>query len=397
MSESPNPPPSSSQAVLAELTALATPPNTERYMPFIQNAISTSNVSNIKALITFLCYNTLPVPAARILHNQVIQLVLQNLSDQAILDIAEALFAAHTQSTRAFALETSTIPLRHRLATIYEARADPLSAADVLVKMPMETLATGQDHALLRCNLNIARLYTAASHPAKAVPYLNRASKELNPDTDPSLWREYRVIHAETSHAHGKFLDAAAKYHQLSQHSANGDWLQRSVICAILAPAGPRRSRILATLFSDERVRSLEVFPLLECIHMGRLLSQDQVENFRSRLAAGQEEGVLDHAVMEHNLLAASRLYADIGFEELGTLLGVTAAKAETTAADMINESRLTATIDQVEGVLKFAQLGKTAQIERWDAHIASLCTAIDDTVEAIVAKFPQFASYLEA
>lgn len=50
---------------------------------------------------------------------------------------------------------------------------------------------------------------------------------------------------------------------------------------------------------------------------------------------------VLERAVVEHNLAAASRLYLNIYFAELGQLLGVPPASAETIAARMIAEERL--------------------------------------------------------
>ena len=45
---------------------------------------------------------------------------------------------------------------------------------------------------------------------------------------------------------------------------------------------------------------------------------------------------------MEHNLLAASRLYLNIKFEELGLILGVDGEKAESLARSMIEEGRMT-------------------------------------------------------
>tara|TARA_B100000795_G_scaffold127160_1_gene94806 strand:- start:385 stop:504 length:120 start_codon:yes stop_codon:yes gene_type:complete len=36
---------------------------------------------------------------------------------------------------------------------------------------------------------------------------------------------------------------------------------------------------------------------------------------------------VLERAVIEHNMLAASKLYNNISFEQLGALLGIDAAK----------------------------------------------------------------------
>jgi hypothetical protein len=40
--------------------------------------------------------------------------------------------------------------------------------------------------------------------------------------------------------------------------------LTQAVVCAILAPAGPQRSRSLATLYKDDRTARLPVFPILE-------------------------------------------------------------------------------------------------------------------------------------
>ena len=44
---------------------------------------------------------------------------------------------------------------------------------------------------------------------------------------------------------------------------------------------------------------------------------------------------------MEHNLLASSRLYLNIKFEELGLVLGVDAERAEAMARSMIEEGRM--------------------------------------------------------
>ena len=50
---------------------------------------------------------------------------------------------------------------------------------------------------------------------------------------------------------------------------------------------------------------------------------------------------VLERAMIEHNLAAASKLYMNIYSEELGQLLGTSAEKAERVAARMIAEERL--------------------------------------------------------
>ena len=58
--------------------------------------------------------------------------------------------------------------------------------------------------------------------------------------------------------------------------------------------------------------------------------------------------------LMQHNLLAASNLYYNITFGELGALLGISAEKAEQIASRMIAEERMQGSIDQIESLIQF-------------------------------------------
>lgn len=62
---------------------------------------------------------------------------------------------------------------------------------------------------------------------------------------------------------------------------------------------------------------------------------------------------ILDRAVTEHNLLAASKLYNNITFSELGALLQISPTKAEKIASQMITEGRMNGYIDQVKKLIK--------------------------------------------
>jgi len=62
----------------------------------------------------------------------------------------------------------------------------------------------------------------------------------------------------------------------------------------------------------------------------------------------------LDRAVVEHNLLSASKLYNNITFEELGALLEIPADKAEKVASQMITEGRMNGYIDQIDYIVYF-------------------------------------------
>ena len=87
--------------------------------------------------------------------------------------------------------------------------------------------------------------------------------------------------------------------------------------------------------------------------------------------------------MLEHNLLAVSRLYQNISIEALGALLGTDADRAETYAAGMIESSRLSGSIDQIEGVIHFntKEGGKDSgamDLRAWDANIQGLAEEVE-------------------
>ena len=133
-------------------------------------------------------------------------------------------------------------------------------------------------------------------------------------------------------------------------------------------------------------------------VYMDRLLTTAEVAAFADTLAPHQkallEDGstVLDRAVLEHNLLAASRLYNNVSFEQLGALLGIDARKAERMASRMLVEKRLEGAIDQVEGGIIFATATSHDALGAFDAQVEQLCATTETLANAIVKKHPQFA-----
>jgi COP9 signalosome complex subunit 4 len=227
------------------------------------------------------------------------------------------------------------------------------------------------------------------------------------------------VCYARILDAKRKFLEAATRYYQLSQLTTRtfGELsvseedmitsLTMAVTCAVLAPAGPQRSRMLGTLYKDERSHSLPNFPMLEKMFMERLLRKDEVEAFSASLSTHQKatledgvETVLDRAVIEHNMLATSKLYANVTFDQLGLLLGIDAAKAERIAASMLAEKRLVGSIDQPESRIHFEHRqgdeGGTDSAEAlraFDAQIEHICRTVEVVSNAIVAQHPELAT----
>lgn len=151
-----------------------------------------------------------------------------------------------------------------------------------------------------------------------------------------------------------------------------------AIVCAVLAPAGPIRARLLASLFRDERSVQSEHYSILSKMFLDQMIRPAEVAQFASKLATHQlaqlpptqaiviaddaeaevgkkgPETVLDRAMMEHNVLAASRVYNNIAFKGLGLLLGLKPSAAEAMARTMIQQKRLKATIDQIDNLIIF-------------------------------------------
>lgn len=81
-----------------------------------------------------------------------------------------------------------------------------------------------------------------------------------------------------------------------------------SLNCAILASAGQQRSRILATLFKDERCKELSAYPILHAMYLDRIVQQSEVDVFASLLQDHQKAINADGLCA--NLPPAPPLYA---------------------------------------------------------------------------------------
>lgn len=127
---------------------------------------------------------------------------------------------------------------------------------------------------------------------------------------------------------------------------------------------------------------------------------------------------VFDRAIIEHNMLSASKIYNNIRLDELATLLNVSAEQAEQIAARMIGENRMVGSIDQLEQLISFESGGAAQEEEtgtvsavpggaqsnyrveqsmleiiKWDRAIQTLCHDLDSAIASIQEKYPQYAS----
>jgi COP9 signalosome complex subunit 4 len=170
--------------------------------------------------------------------------------------------------------------------------------------------------------------------------------------------------------------------------------LKNALICTILASAGQQRSRMLATLFKDERCQQLPAYSILEKMYLDRIIRSSELHDFADLLQTHQKaltadgSTILDRAVIEHNLLSASKLYNNITFDELGALLDIPPRKAEKIASHMISEGRLNGCIDQIDSIVHFEV---QEALPTWDKQIQSLCFQVNSIIEKIAATAPDW------
>ncbi|XP_023324585.1 COP9 signalosome complex subunit 4-like [Eurytemora carolleeae] len=301
---------------------------------------------------------------------------------------------------RVISFEDQVGSIRQHLADIFEREQNWKQAAQTLVGIPLET---GQKQYSvdykLETYLKISRLYLEDEDHVQGEIFINRAASLQNQTKNEELLIVYKVCQGRVLDYKRKFIEAASRYNELSYKTAIHDSermtaLRNAAICTILAAAGQQRSRMLATLYKDERVQQLSCFNILEKMYLDRLIKRTELVEFDAMLQTHQKatmsdgSTILEHAVIEHNLLAASKLYNNITFSGLGALLEIPPEKAERIASKMITEERLVGHIDQIDSTLHF----ETREIlESWDKQIQSLCFQVNNVLDKIGAVEPEW------
>ncbi|CAH7686867.1 expressed protein [Phakopsora pachyrhizi] len=232
---------------------------------------------------------------------------------------------------------------------------------------------------------------------------LNRASLLIPITTDQTIILSFKLSQARIFDSKRRFEEASKKYHEISltdqdlAHEERSFCLSASMVCAILAKAGPARTRILRDLYRDNRTRELPNFAILSKMFYNQLIRPDELVEFKKtlkthhlaklnnsfaileeeddddnsnsnddedrRMIVGEDgesclrkeqvlrdgpETVLDQSIIQHNLLSTSKLYRNISFRALGKYLGLKPFVVESMVRVMIQENQLRAKIDQV-------------------------------------------------
>jgi COP9 signalosome complex subunit 4 len=408
-------------AALASVSAAPQSAKVKGYNDLLSDMISSSSspepqlAADLVAYTDSLLSSPLGIMHTRPLLTVIIQ-SLNSLSPDTKVTVGSHIIEALQSQSASF--EEQVASIREVVATGYEAQEEYSAAAKALQGIHLETTQRQiADDAKVEMWTRIVRLYLEDDDTVSAETALNKI-KNLPSTTEifrrkPDLRLYYQLSQARILDSRRKFLDASAEYLNvsLSPTVAEEDRLQAlsaAIKTAILAPAGPTRSRALGKLYKDERSTETEEYGILEKMFLDRLLSPAEVDAFASSLQPHQlaqtADGstVLTKAVNEHNLLAASRLYENISTAALGTILGLSdskdgtaAEKAEAYAAKMVQEGRLKGVIDQIDGVVIFdGQDGVKAgtagsELRTWDHGVQGLVEDVERCAAAISESFP--------
>lgn len=330
------------------------------------------------------------------------------------IDVGERVITL-LQSKGAGQYEEQDTQIKHALADAFEQNEDYKRSAQTLATINLESTqksVSADDKA--KVWIRIVRCYLEEDDPTSAFTHLNKIKNIIFSVQDKETKVMFQLSQARILDAQRAFLDAAQAYYGMSNEVIVHEderiiFFGKAIICTVLAPAGPQRGRMLAKLYKDDRASQADDFAILEKIFLDRLLSPAEIKAFAAKLdphhLARTSDGstVLDKAVLEHNLLGASKLYNNIGFDQLGELLGIDAEKAEDYAAKMLEQGRLSGYIDQIDRLIFFEGEAsgerKTGHAERvvgkelrkWDANVAGLAEEVEKVTSMIQDQYPDF------
>ncbi|KAI7944530.1 hypothetical protein MJO28_010225 [Puccinia striiformis f. sp. tritici] len=319
-------------------------------------------------------------------------------------NLLESILEQPDLSGRTVRFEEQISSLRESLASLLEAQEDWSEAAKALQGIPLDGTHrnVSQDYRL-NTYIRIVRLLLEDDNATNAESYLNRASLLIPESKDEATILAFKLSQARILDSKRKFEEASKKYHEISftsnlDEEERESCLSAAVVCGVLAPAGPNRTRLLTSLFRDERSVNLSDYKILSKMVLGQIIKDHEMVEFEKRLKPHQlaklpkilavedsedenedddskmnlqesttttekrkrrrlkkgPENVFDRAVMQHNLLSVSRIYNRISFKGLGNLVGLTSSAVEIMARTMIQENRLKASINQVEKLITF-------------------------------------------
>ncbi|KAJ6103418.1 hypothetical protein N7486_005845 [Penicillium sp. IBT 16267x] len=411
-----------SQRVTTALAAIESTPHQstklQEYNTLLNDIVTSSSGDELAQDIVYyldsILSESISIVAARPLLDSFIK-VLRKFDPEVKIKVGQ--HAVTLLQSRTTSVEEQDSQIREILAEAYESQEEYTAAARALQGITIDSsqrLVSDEDKAKLW--IRIVRYYLEDEDTTSAETFLNRIKNLPSKIQDHDAKLYFQLSQARILDARRRFLDASQEYFNVSLAEGvdEGDRLtalSAAIRCAVLAPAGPQRWSTLSRLYKDDRASSVDEFSILEKMFLDRLLTAEEVAAFAKKLAPHQlavtADGatVLAKAVIEHNLVAASKLYENITADALGSILGLQASgdlsageKAEAYAARMVEQGRLRGRIDQIDGIISF-ETGESddptfrKSLRQWDLGVQSLAEDVEQVASRISEQFPEFAA----
>lgn len=257
--------------------------------------------------------------------------------------------------------------------------------------------------------IECAECYLDLGLSSTASAQIKKCNRFLNDIAGHKILVRHKLVMARVYHAELNFDEAAMPFMELSQSdsdllekSTKDDCLKQAILCTVLATTGPRRSRIMAQLYSDSRSQALPSFPILEKMFRGQIIRSNEADKFGQLLEPkhivqdSNGKTSLENAITKHNLVAASKVYNNIRLEQLAELLGLaSSAEAEALASSMVSKGQLEGSIDQIEGIIEFSA-GGSSSLAAWDSRIEEACLEVSKIVDEITEAHPSYQVLLD-
>ncbi|TCD69685.1 hypothetical protein EIP91_006702 [Steccherinum ochraceum] len=436
------------EAKFAQITSLAQKDRAPAFIAVLNEILARPNQAEIPRDIHLLVDNVVQDAVGLVVGRQVLTDLVKLLQEGAVKDpeITKQIVqdTLNILQPRLVSYEEQVNALSFKLAEVLENEEEWSAAARVLAGISLDA-GNRTDEDKLQVYVRMVRLLLEDEDSVQAETYYKRAALLVRPETNKETVLQFKLCQARLADYARRFLEAASRYHELSyvaeiDEEERRQALSAAVTCAVLAPAGPNRSRVLSSLCRDERTAELPTANILTAMFLDRILRPAEVKEFEATLrphqlaqvslsandrlasaanddddasdpTASKRKGpstVLDRAVMEHNVLASSKIYNNITFRGLGALLDLTPGAAETMARKMIEQGRLKGQIDQVEKLIIFdndrdedaqGKAGGLGDVEqttedtgapftkRWDMQIRSTAANVESLVQHLANK----------
>jgi len=394
------------QSKLSEFDQISkTEDKVNAYNGAVDQIIENKDTDKVVQLLEHILQDSFPTVICRDIINYFAK-SFSKLPNDAVLDIGNT--ALEMIASKIGLLEEEDALIRKEVASVYEAKKMHSDSAKCLQKIRLEN-STRNVSLLEKATtyVTIAENWFYEDDAVNAELFLNKATHVILDVPDEEINMRYRYWKAKVFDSKRKFVFASQAYYELSskedykiEEENKLELLKNAVTCAVLAPVGPQKSRLLTALYKDERTRNLENVDILERMFNDKVINKELTQKFEKLLEDHQRtkgaDGltVLETAVLEHNIRVVSNIYQTISYEGLGTFLGITKDNAEKLISNMATEGRISAILDQRDEIIEFEK-NEREKLGIWNEQIGLLCNDVNTILSKILNEYPEAEKHL--